>query len=362
MSTTFLVVLIIIGVVCLVWLWKVFKPYFIKYDTTVLFTGGLGSGKSLESVKTSIVLIRKQRFYKYKVPNFFEKRIKRPFKYFFNILKVRYKREYIKKTWLLRKNRNQYNEFNYKFADRYFVKIIKKKNIIKHRKILEYKKLRSKPMLYSNMPIHYKTHIFSRKREWAKIITPKHIFLIKRIREYSVVLIDEFPQFINQFEWDNEVVQDNANEFITLFRHYIGGFLIINAQSESDIVVQFRRKLNQAIWCFDFKKHLFGLFYTNKMCDIMLSDNVGTMATTQIEENTKVHFGLFPPRNTYDTRCYSVRYNNVLEKNIMAEEEHEKLKTTRILRAKEYISPLDDDTTETQKESMKAKIERLERK
>lgn len=362
MNSTSLLILIIVSIILLIILWKMFKPYFIKYDTTVLFTGGLGSGKSLESVKTANVLIRKQRFYKYKIPNGLEKHIKRPFKYLFNVLKVRYKKEYIKKTWKIRKNGNLYNQFNDDHNLRYFIKVNKRKCIVKHKKYWRYIKLRTKPMLYSNMPLHFKTHMFSRKREWALTLTPKHIFLIKRIREYSVVLIDEFPQFINQYEWDNEIVQDNANEFITLFRHYIGGYLILNAQSESDIVVQFRRKLNQAIWCFDFKKHLFGLFYTNKMCDIMLSDNIGTMATTQIEENTKIHFGLFPPRGTYDTRCYSIRYKNVLENNIENEEEHNALKTTRILRAKEYISPLDDDTTIKQKEHMKKEVEKLERK
>lgn len=362
MNSISMIVMIILGVIALIWLYKILKPYFIKYDTTVLFTGGLGSGKSLESVKTAVVLIRKQRFYKYALPNWWERRILRPWKYLFNILKVRYKKEYIKKTWRIRKNGNTYNQFNNDHNLRYFVKVDKKKKIIKHKKYFSYKKLRAKPMLYSNMPINYKTHMFRSKREWAKIITPRHIFLLKRIREYSVVLIDEFPQFINQFEWDNDIVQDNANEFITFFRHYVGGYLVLNAQSESDIVVQFRRKLNQAIWCFDFKKHLFGLFYTNKMCDIMLSDNVSSMATTQIEENTKVHFGLFPPKHTYDTRCYSIRYDNVLHHNVKNEEEHEHLKTTRILRAKAYISPLDADTTEKQKQDQEKAVAKLERK
>ena len=48
-------------------------------------------------------------------------------------------------------------------------------------------------------------------------------------------MIDEFPQFISQFEWDIDIVQKNANEFITYFRHYIGGNLILNAQSEDEI-------------------------------------------------------------------------------------------------------------------------------
>ena len=358
------VILIILLVIVLIWLYKILKPYLIKYDTTVLFTGGLGSGKSLESVKTAIVCVRKSRLKYYYIHNWIEKHIKRPFRYLINIIKAKHKLSYIKLTWKIRQNKDKYNEFNREYYNKYFVRV-KKNGKVKKAKVLEHKKNNGKPMLYSNMPIHFKSHLFGRKREWAKVLLPKHVFLLKRIREYSVVLIDEFPQFINQFEWDNEIVQDNANEFITFFRHYIGGLggnLILNAQSESDIVVQFRRKLNQAIWCFDFKKHLFGLFYTNKMCDIMLSDNVGTMATTQIEDNTKIHFGLFPPKGTYDTRCYSPRYNNVLQNNVKDEELHHHLKTTRILRAKEYISPLDTDTTDSQKKKMLDLVEKLERK
>lgn len=351
------IILVIAGIILAVWLYKTFKPYFIKYDTTVLFTGGLGSGKSLESVKTSIVLIRKQRFYKYKLPNWWNRHFARPIKKLCNYLKAKHKHEYWKKTHKL--DRHEYNRFNDENNLRYFTKIKHKKVIKKKYYVL--KKYKTEPMLYSNMPIHFKSHIFSTKREWAKIITPKHLFLLKRIREYSVVLIDEFPQFINQFMYDEDLVQDNANEFITFFRHYIGGYLIINAQSESDIVVQFRRKLNQAIWCFDFKKHLFGLFYTNKMCDIMLSDNIGTMATTQIEENTKVHWGLFPPKGTYDTRCYSIRYKEILDNNIKEEQEHKALKTNLILRAKYYLSPLDKTTTKKQKENMLAEAKKLER-
>lgn len=361
MTSTSLIILIIFIGVCLFIIWKVLKPYFIKYDTTVLFTGGLGSGKTLHAVKTAIVLIRKQRFYKYKVPNFVERRIKRPWRYFFNILKARHKAEYIKATWKIRKEHHAYNQFNDDNNNRYFIKIDKKTKDIKKIKYWRHQKYRTKPMLYSNIPIHFKSRLLSRKREWAKIITPSHIFLLKKARLYSVIVIDEFPQFINQFEWDEELIQDNANEFITFFRHYIQGFLVCTAQSESDIVVQFRRKLNQAIWCFDFKKHLFGLFYTVNMCDVMLSENMSTMTQPQIEENTKIKYGLFPPRKTYDTHCYSPRYDQVLDKNIQDEEEHKKLKTNRILRAKYYLSPLDKTTTQAQKEKMLKEVKKLER-
>ena len=54
----FIFVLIIVFIVCLV-LAK--KHYSIKYDTVIGFSGGLGSGKSYESVKLSIKLLNRNR-------------------------------------------------------------------------------------------------------------------------------------------------------------------------------------------------------------------------------------------------------------------------------------------------------------
>lgn len=187
---------------------------------------------------------------------------------------------------------------------------------------------------------------------WAKVLTAEQITLFTKINEYSVVLIDELPQFINQFNWNEEIVQKNVNEYITFFRHYIGGFLICTAQSTDDVVVQIRRKLNQAVWCYDFKKHLFGLFYTMRCCDIMLSDQVSTMSTTQLEENTKLHFGLFPKKGTYATRCYKPRYKNLLYKDKKEQQKFTDIYTTKVMRLQKYKSPLDDTTTNYEKEEM----------
>lgn len=330
MNSTFLVVAIILGIIGLIILYKWLKPYIMKYDTTILLTGGLGSGKTLESVKKAIILIRKNRFYKYAVPNFFTK------------IRNRFAR------W--------HNNRQCKKEQR-----LASKKIVYDPKIWSIKELRKKPMLYSNLPIYYKTKALSRKREWSIMLEEKHMLLIKHMTEYSVVLIDEMPQFVNQFQWNEQLVQDNLNEFITFFRHYIGGYLIINAQSESEIEVHFRRKLNQAIWCYDFKKRLFGLFYTNRMCDIMLSENISTMSTTYVEDNTKLHFGLFPPRKTYDTRAYSVRYENTYEED-KPRKKWKNLKTYKVLRMKDYTSPLDLETTDKQKLDMKQKAEKMSRK
>lgn len=328
MNSTFLIFIIVATIILIIVLYKWLKPYVIKHDTTITINGGLGSGKTLHSVKLAIILLRKNRFLKYKLWNWWNCTILNTIKTWINKAHLSHNLRKPKKT---------------------------------PKKIYKLAEKRKKPQLYSNIPIHYKTHSIGFQREWSKILTEKHLMLLKEITEYSIVLIDEFPQFIDQFMWKEEIVQQNLNEFITFFRHYISGYLIINAQSSDEIECHFRRKLNQAIWCFNFKKWLFGLFYTCDMCDVMLSDQIQTMSTTYIEDNTKKHFGLFPPRGTYDTRCYSIRYKNIYEQ-AKPRKEFDKLKTNKVLRMREYISPLDEETTTMQKEQMKEKIETLERK
>lgn len=327
MKETLLITLIILCIIGVIALYKILKPYFIKYDTTLCVTGGLGSGKTLTTVKTAIVLIRRQRLTKYYIYNGF-----------WNIVnKIR------------RKNNIRKSKYNTKhFKDKNF----------KEKKLKKLHLLRKKPMLYSNLPIYYKTHLIGRKREWSIKLEAPQLTCFELINEYSVVVIDELPQFINQFNWGEEIIQKNVNEFITFFRHYVGGYLLVNAQSTDDVVVQIRRKLNQAVWCYDFKKHLLGLFYTIRMCDIMLSDQVGTMTTTQLEENTKLHFGLFPAKNTYATRCYKNRINNAYIKE-QKMEEHDNIYTNKVLRLMKYTSPLDDTTTKETKKEMYEKGEKI---
>ena len=90
----------------------------------------------------------------------------------------------------------------------------------------------------------------------------------------------------------------------------------------------------------------------------MLSDQVGTMSTTMLEENTKLHFGLFPPKNTYATRCYKHRMDNVYIKK-EEQKEFEDIYTNKVLRLMKYKSPLDDLTTEDEKAMMKEKGEKI---
>lgn len=331
--------LIIVAIILLIIAFLYFRPFIIRHDTTMLFTGGLGSGKTLESVKLARVLILKNIFIHYTIGNL-KRRCKNAIRKFRNKLRI-----------------NKYN----KLAEK---NVFKANEYRRKKPLLNYEKIIKKPLLYSNIPVKYrdKPFKFFSKKKFSQELNVHHITLLAEIREYSVVLIDEFPQFISQFEWDEPLVQKNCNEFITFFRHYIGGYLITNAQSEDEIECHFRRKLNIGTWCFNMKKwplpiKPFCWFYTVRMCDFMLSENITTMSTTYIEENTKLHFGLFP-RKAYDSRCYSIRYDRIKKTKL---KKWKKLKTNKVLKLKPYISPLDTETTEQQIGTMKAQITKLER-
>lgn len=279
-----LILIVVIGIILFI-IFKYVKPYFIKYDTTIVFTGGLGSGKSLNSVKVAVSCYKK------------------------NLLKWR-----IKKLFILISN--------------YFNKIICH---IFNKKKLKLKVIPEKPLLYSNIPIRL-------GKKQSVELNINHLILNSRISEYSVVFIDEFPQVLNQFDYNLEVVKNECNEFITYFRHYIGGYLVVNAQSIEDITVQFRRKLNSYYWCYDFKKFLF-FFYTMRIMNNRISDNEVSTTADFIEDNSKRIFGVLP-RGLYNSRAYSKRYDKVkLLENVNFNRKD--LKTEKIIRFGDKKSKLD---------------------
>lgn len=247
------IILIIVAIIAFVIAWKVLKPYFIKYDTTILFIGGLGSGKTLNSVNEAITLLKKVRM-----------------------------------SWYLGKLKND------------FLNLFRKKA-----KKVKYNV--KKPCLYSNIPIVVKKPLFSKKIEYSVQLTKEHLTLKDRIIEHSVVLIDEMPLLVNQFNWNQEEVKNNLNEFIALFRHYVGGFLILNGQAESEIVKQVRVKLNVYYWCFNFRKFL--CFYKVSLMQNRVSEETITLSSEFTEENTKNKYGILTKK--YNSRCYAKRYLKV---------------------------------------------------
>lgn len=325
-----LVVLILLTIILLWILYKIFKPYTIKYDSTLSLTGGNGSGKTLTGVKIAVIQLRKRRF------NWWIQNIL--------ILKIR--------NFFIRKH-NKKND----------IKINRKPEL--ENELIYYRELKPipRPEIYSTIPILYKQHIWTplKKREYACKITLKQLCCLEELPQNSVVLLDELPQIVNQYNWDLDVIQNNFSEFATFHRHYYNTIVIITSQAVQEIVAQIRRKANITTWCFNFRPGIWPfhrLYYKMSCCDLMTNDQVSTTASTLVEDNTKTYYALFPPKNTYDSRCYSERIENILYK---CKEESKirfnKLKTNEILHFDQNkISPLDDTTTKQQKKAMENKI------
>lgn len=236
--------------------WKIVKPYFIHYDTVLLFTGGLGSGKSLLSSQYALTLLRKNRW-----------------KVFFHNL------THPKDKW-------------------------------------------QKPLLYSSIPFMVS------KKESAVRLTPEHLLLHSALVPRSVVFLDELDSFANQFDYQKANILENFNEFCRLYRHYTkGGYLVTNTQASDNCVLQIRRRINTCFNLMHFKRH-FWVFYSVKIRNISLSEELKTVEEGNKEDSMSTKIGIMPFFRHYDTFCYSCRYGSV---PFHAESRFSKLKTNVLI-------------------------------
>lgn len=315
-------IILILGIAILVFvIYKGLKPYFLKYDKDLMLVGSPGSGKTYIGTKEGIKLLRIMRNswwfeykFKLKIKNFFRKR---------------------------------YNERQTK-------RHLKGK---KHKPLKDLLQPIAKPQLYTWHPVHYKPHWWSNnsKREWSCKLKISHLLLLEEMTQNNVVIMDELPQAVNQFNWDLEIIQSNFNEYTSMHRHYYNNFNLITAQAPAEIVAQLRRKIGKCTYMIKFTKiRLLPLIHV-ECCDIITNELVSTMASTQFADNTKLMWKLALPNGTYDSRCYRNRINNIYKPLKRGEtiERFDSLQTNEIVHFdKEKISPLDDQTTTNQKESM----------
>ena len=185
-----------------------------------------------------------------------------------------------------------------------------------------HKQKKPRPLLYSSIPIK-----ISRK-ENSTLLTGEHLTLQQHLVLNSVVLLDEVGGFCSQFDYrvDNS---EMFEEFVRFFRHYVQGYLVVNDQCSENIVLQVRRRLNTVYNLMCFRKRFFGLFYTVKVRNISVSEEIKTIEEENTEDNMRTLLGLMPWTRHYDTHCYSERYNYVpIEKDV----EHVKMKTNKIIR------------------------------
>lgn len=295
-----IIVAILVVLILYVWL----KPYFLRYHTTLLITGELGAGKTMEGVKTAVRVFKKTR------------------------LQIKW-RNWIQKQ--INKIRKQHNA------------IVDRRTNKGRKHTGHYWKLRKPqplPRLISNIPIRIRG---GKHEEWSNVLEKEMLNMkkaegiIKKIPEYSVIFTDELPQIIDQYNWNLQEVQENINELITFFRHYVDGLWIMTAQADSQVVKQIRDKMNQFYWLKDFHKFLF-LFYKFNVLQLTSSDKVQNITEGFIEDNMKTRYGILR-KGLYDSRCYSERYTTLPEYKKW--KRWKKYKTNKIIRFDNYISPLD---------------------
>lgn len=186
------------------------------------------------------------------------------------------------------------------------------------------KKKIAKPILFSSIPLRVS------RSEWAYQLTAEHLTLQAKLPEKCVVFLDEIDSFANQFDYKQPNIIDNFDEFCRFFRHYTkGGYLVCNTQATDNIVLQIRRRINSVFNLMHFKKHFF-IFYTVKIRNISIGEEIKTIEEGHKEENMDTLFGILPVFcRRYDTYCYSGRYESVPVRDTFT---YWRLKTNKVIK------------------------------
>lgn len=140
------------------------------------------------------------------------------------------------------------------------------------------------------------------------------LFLQHRVdNDNIIIVIDEFSDFISQFDFNLPVVKDNFDEFISKFRHYTkgNGYLFAIDQCTSSIPYQVRRRAGYAYNMLKSFKVPFLPIMTFQFRKIVISDEVSNVLDIKDNNNDndfeKVIF-FVNPFKWYDSYCYSNRY------------------------------------------------------
>lgn len=316
----FLILLLII----FLFIWIYF--YRVKYDTLVAFSGSMGSGKDVNSVAIGISLLNKNRRKVNRsnrwlwLTNVFRDPDKRKSKAPIPILYSNYpiRIRITKWRWTTFLFNRYWNMYRINYDGR---QLYKCNEYVSKQKFKELKIDKSFIKGYC---------------EFSTEVKPSHLLLQRAQIAKSVTIITEFGTFANQFEYNYPNVQGGLTEYCRLYRHYTkGGYLVINDQASSNIVKPIRCRISTIYNLMHFKKWFF-IFYTVKIRDISIAEEITTVEENNTEDNMRTKFGILPI-GKYDTYCYSDRYNSVpfAEENIFKQ-----YKQNNLMRvSKKYIEP-----------------------
>lgn len=297
-----LVAIIVVLVVIII---KV-KPYFIKYDTVVGFTGGLGCGKTFESVNVCIRELKKNRF-KTKI---------------YNLLAPIFKRERLEM-----------------------------------------------PLLYSSIPIRINKREMAKKLTVEQLLLQERfvkgsIVFLDEVDVWANQFAHANPNVIEIL--DKKKIQSDEfceggifDEHMRLFRHYHASpccepKLIVNTQATSNIITIIRRRISTVFVQSKFRVvkipllqyvPFFGQFfkfYTYKVREIAISDDIQNNSSEDLNESFERRIAFMPTIRHYDTHCYSERVKT-LEQTVS--HQWEKMKTNRLLKCpiKKYNNKCSDE-------------------
>ena len=305
----------------------VLKVYFEKYDCVVAYTGGLGSGKSFRAVRVSCKLLKRNRIrfyfdnFKIWLKNLFRKKDN--------------KLDYDKEIPLLYSSIPVFIKQKRKPFKMYNLVRLKKPILIEEKKVLFLTKKQFKQLKIEKKNV--KLYI-----ESSIELTEDYLLLQKHVNRKSVVFIDEFGSYVNQYEYNNPNAVETLEEFVRLYRHYTkGGYLILTEQCSDCICKPIRVRVNKVFNLMNFRGY-FKFFYKVQIRELSLSEDIKTIESMNTEDNMRTTFGLFPLRRQYDTYCYSNRYNSVphdFEWNC-----YTSLKKNKLMKiSKKLVKPLTSD-------------------
>lgn len=127
----------------------------------------------------------------------------------------------------------------------------------------------NEPKIFSNYPIL----IDKKKQIYSEVLTNEILLESSNIPFGSIVVIDEFSKWVNQFEYKKEF-SNNFDDFIGRFRHYVGNYgkLLIADQCSNSLPIQVRYRLNKIIICLE-TRH-FWFIHITKYKNINITDDI----------------------------------------------------------------------------------------
>lgn len=267
----------VILIVAVIVIFVFIKPYIMKYDTVVAFTGGLGTGKSFMSVETAIRELKKNRF-RTKLYNFFHRK------------KDRLEKPMLYSSIPIRISKKEYSC-----------------------KLTPEMLLLQEGFIKGSIVFIDEVDVFANQFAYANqnIIECANKKDLKELREGNA-------------QYDSGLF----DEEIRLFRHLYSSRvceckLICNSQATSNITTIIRRRMNTVFVLSRFRVWkvpvlswlplvgwLFKI-YTVQVRNITITDEITNMSDGNAEDNMRIAFGFVPSIRHYDTHCYKHRSDSI---------------------------------------------------